>query len=293
MQKTHAGILEHGRPHSAKAEAMQCFRNAYRHTQAFWERPWSMGQGEKALTLIELLIVISIISLLAAMLLPVLKQALNSARQAACASQLKQIGLNFYFYADNNNGVVIRSGWGLNTPGTQSWHNGEWVPLYLRSANYEWQLLIDPAARWPVRHPHGWELYTAGTDYLDGKPICRANKICLFASYGLNFFLDLNGGWPNWDHSPRYFSRFPQPSRLILVGDSDGGCLEENRVGLPHNYRIGYNASSFMDPGPLGTGTPIRHMEGGNMAFADGHVEYGKANKWWGDQNQNLFRRYK
>ncbi|MCX7933930.1 MAG: prepilin-type N-terminal cleavage/methylation domain-containing protein, partial [Planctomycetota bacterium] len=46
-----------------------------------------------AFTLVELLVVMAIISLLAAMLLPVLSKALETARLSACASNEKQIGV--------------------------------------------------------------------------------------------------------------------------------------------------------------------------------------------------------
>ena len=49
-------------------------------------------------TLIELLVVIAIISVLAAILFPVFAQAREKARQAACVSNLKQIGLAFAMY---------------------------------------------------------------------------------------------------------------------------------------------------------------------------------------------------
>lgn len=49
-------------------------------------------------TLIELLVVIAIIAILAAILFPVFSQAREKARQAACMSNLKQIGTAFVMY---------------------------------------------------------------------------------------------------------------------------------------------------------------------------------------------------
>jgi len=75
--------------------------NSYHYTVAGLPQtgPYGSARRSGAFTLIEVLVVISILSLLVAILMPALSQARHQARRAACAANLRQTGLAIQMYA--------------------------------------------------------------------------------------------------------------------------------------------------------------------------------------------------
>ena len=87
----------------------------------------------RGFTLIELLVVIAIIAILAAILFPVFARARERARQSACLSNLKQIGVAFFMYTEDSDGrMPDRRDLKSSLPGGfrpwDSWPPASWKP---------------------------------------------------------------------------------------------------------------------------------------------------------------------
>lgn len=85
--------------------------------------PAPASERRKGFTLIELLVVIAIIAILAAILFPVFARARERARQTSCASNLKQLGLAFLMFSEDNK-ERMPSGYDYFEPDGSRWKPG-------------------------------------------------------------------------------------------------------------------------------------------------------------------------
>jgi prepilin-type N-terminal cleavage/methylation domain-containing protein len=92
------------------------------------------GQHRKGFTLVELLVVISVIAVLMAILLPSLGRAKRQAQFVACKANLKSYGLLAVMYADDNNSKMPNAWTSFYNQRTYRnephrycrWHNPDW-----------------------------------------------------------------------------------------------------------------------------------------------------------------------
>lgn len=67
----------------------------------------TIGTARPAFTLLEILVVTGIISLLVSILVPALSAARQSGKATACGSNLRQLGVGWQIYADQNTGAIV------------------------------------------------------------------------------------------------------------------------------------------------------------------------------------------
>ncbi len=201
-----------------------------------------MRLKHNAFTMIEMLIVISIIALLAALLLPAISNARQKAEQVSCAGNLRQLGAAFKLYELDHNSFPPPCGHceSGSMPEPSFWYN-----LLGPFLETEWR-----AGEGPMPSENEFK----GTVF--ACPTHSKRQL----GYAYNEFLPPSDP-SDWalKVTPEKFSSVQAPSQRLLCADA-----EEWFTGGPDP--ITYTDSSILDWD--------RHGDGCNILYCDLHVSF-------------------
>jgi prepilin-type N-terminal cleavage/methylation domain-containing protein/prepilin-type processing-associated H-X9-DG protein len=260
----------------------------------------SKNSGSAAFTLIELLIVIAIIAILAALLLPVLGAAKLRAWETQCSSNLRQLDLAGNLYMNDNNSLIGYAVGYTGTTGNDFEYN--WLSTLTENISHDDPVRLCPAAQQPLPTTYG---YLKGGDeshcWVTQPPDVLTNE----GSYTINGWLYDPATWiafkgsfpggagssgPRGGSSSLYGQPFNKPSAIRqatlvpLFADGtwpDGFPCATSTVG---DYHYAQDMNVFLlarhgthPPFEPQLQSPLDNIRDGiNVAFVDGHVQFQK-----------------
>jgi len=204
--------------------------------------------GRHAFSLIELLVVISIVAVLAGLLLPTVRLVKDAARTAECGSNMRQIGLCLMQFEADNEGSMV--GYGHNQGG---WYTS-WAALINTEVLADQKIQLPQygeASRSSLLCP---EFYSPATGYW------RCFLYNDYAACGGRPVVPPSSQHPNYANWVDYYlgaprSRFANTSATVLVQEASRGTTNDCATSTS---RLGF-----------------QHRGGriANVLFVDGHVE--------------------
>lgn len=216
---------------------------------------YRVGKATRWFTLIELLVVIAVIAILAAMLMPALERARQSAQQISCLSNQKQLGLGMAMYINDWDGYPPDVVQERPSGSGQIW---PWGKVLAR--DYLGDSTVSSSSKWGFRG-----VLSCPTDPQD-----RSNfPNPAYGSYGTHLYA-------LWGHSGRCQQPKTWHKFISRCGKGNSSSLAAVFETGGWNRRINYNTG--YDNGTW----EHRHREdgeGSNILFADFHAEYQKADK--------------
>jgi prepilin-type N-terminal cleavage/methylation domain-containing protein/prepilin-type processing-associated H-X9-DG protein len=209
-------------------------------------------------TLIELLVVIAIIAILAAMLLPALAKAKNSASRTSCMNKLRQWGIALTMYSQDSNDFIPRES---ETSG---------------SSLLNWAQVVAPDGGdvWYNALPRFLKMKGAA-DYLANKPDFYSKDSlfhCPTAPIAQNATLDgfvyfssaMNSKLISGAATTININKVLRPCNTVI--------FLENRLTGDQAVDSAQSATDLGQPSSFASRFAARHSRQGNLTFIDGHA---------------------
>ncbi|HVF09849.1 MAG TPA: DUF1559 domain-containing protein [Abditibacteriaceae bacterium] len=221
----------------------------------------------RGFTLIEILVVIAIILLLAAILFPVFARARENARRASCQSNLKQIGLGLIQYVDDYDLKMPASAYGGVAADSNNTTTYKWMDAifdYVKSQ----QVFICPS--------------DSGAEYIYHKNIPAGQTSQKYGSYGQNGAYREAGDSQTPPRSAAYLvsvAMIPSPAATVWATDTNNREEANGSYGFSWANALPPNSPVIVTNTTNAAGRRQlekiieRHLDTTNVLYCDGHVK--------------------